>query len=85
MGLSHLVLGSRLPGFGEFSRNNSGVSAGEYLKMVGRNNLPIDPEIRFYTRAGLKPVKLVENYMEDDPQSLHYGVVMVWNNPDSNH
>lgn len=41
---------------------------------------PLDPEIRFYTRCGLKPAKVVRNYMEDDPESENYGVVMIWEN-----
>ncbi len=79
--LDWLVLGSRLPGFAEYHRVHPEVSGQEYLNLKREDGLPLDPEIRFYTRAGFHPLKLVPNYMEDDPESENFGVVMAWKNP----
>jgi len=78
--LDFLVLGARLPGYGEYHKDHVDVSAEMYAKMLNDQNEPIDPEIRFYSRKGLKVQKIVPNYMEDDPESENFGVVMVWKN-----
>jgi len=76
--LDCLVLGARLSGYHKYKD----LSPEEYLKKRKEGtSLPFDPEIRFYERNGLKVVKLMANYMENDPESLNYGVVMVWENP----
>ncbi len=81
LGLKYVVLGSRLPGYSEY-HNNHGLSAEDYLRLTRtEDGLPVDKEIRFYQRAGLEINTLVPNYMEDDPESENYGVIMVWQNP----
>lgn len=78
--LTYLVLGSRLPGYREFHIDNPEVSAEQYSEMKNDDDEPKDPEIRFYSRQGLKVARIVPNYMEDDPESEDYGAVMVWEN-----
>ena len=80
LNLSFLVLGARLPGYRGFHHKNPDISAEDYLMMKNEKGEPQDPEIRFYERNGLRPVRLVKNYMKDDPESENYGVVMAWKN-----
>ena len=63
-----------------FHHKNQDISAEDYLMMKNEKGEPQDPEIRFYERNGLRPVRLVKNYMKDDPESENYGVVMAWKN-----
>lgn len=79
LNLDYLVLGARIPGYHEYHQQNPSVSIDEYLALK-KGDEPYDPEIRFYSRCGLKVVKIVPNYMVDDPQSEHYGAIMVWEN-----
>lgn len=76
--LKWLVLGSRLPGFAAWHQQNSALAVSDYLLSKNEKGESIDPLIRFYERAGLKVIKVVPNYMEDDPESENYGVVMAW-------
>lgn len=78
--LQYLVLGSRVPGYAAYHKQHPEVPIEEYLDLKREDGQPLDPEIRFYTRCGLKPAKVVRNYMEDDPESENYGVVMIWEN-----
>lgn len=78
--LPFMILGSRLPSYADYHRKQPKVSVEDYLNLKRDDNLPVDPEIRFYTRCGLKPIKIVPNYMDDDPESENYGVVMIWKN-----
>jgi len=81
-GLKYLVLGSRVPGLQKAKGNNTEFNSEVYIKAVRQDGLPIDSELRFYARNGLKIHEIKANYMEDDAESLNYGVVMVWENPD---
>jgi hypothetical protein len=55
------------------------MSAEEYA-WADRHGLPLDPEIRFYRKMGLRPVRLVENYFAD-PESLDWGILVEMRNP----
>lgn len=74
--LRWLVLGSRVPGFACWHQQHQDSSLKDYLKQTNKNGESLDPLIRFYGRAGLKIIKLVPNYMEDDPESENFGVIM---------
>ena len=76
LGLDYLVLGARAPQFHKYPE--LGIEA--YLAKKNDKGEPLDPEIRFYSRLGLEVVKPVLNYMDEDPESRDYGVVMVWKN-----
>lgn len=80
LNLSYLVLGSRIPGYHKYHIEHPRTTIKEYIDMKKDEKDPFDPEIRFYSRCGLKVVKVVPNYMEDDPESENYGTVMVWEN-----
>lgn len=66
LGLQYVVLGSRVP--------TAHLRPDAQIEEV----IETDPQIAFYKRNGFRPVKIRENYMEDDPESRNYGVVMEW-------
>ena len=72
--LGFLVLGARVPGY----HRHPHLPLERYIELKRDDGETLDPEIRFYERCGLKIVQVVPNYMEDDPESLNYGAVMVW-------
>jgi len=78
------VLGGRIPNYYKFAnriRVEDYVNIGEQKR---GNDIPPDPELRFYRKEywkiGLKVVKIIPNYFKD-PESLNYGVLLVWKNP----
>lgn len=75
LGLNCSVIGARMPGYAKAKAVNPNLTAEEYA--------PNDWEVRFYQRLGYRIVRIQPNYMEDDPESLNYGVVMVRENPDT--
>lgn len=80
LGLKRLFLGARAPGYDAYCKDNGEISMEEYLELKNDKGEPVDPEVRFYERQGLYPVKIIPNF-EPDLQSRDYGVVMVWENP----
>lgn len=82
LGLKRLFLGARIPGYDEYCKANGDISVENYLDLKNEKGEPIDPEIRFYSRQGLHPAKIIPEFEPDDP-SRNYGVVMVWENPSS--
>ncbi len=81
LGLNFVVLGARISGLGSFASSHPQVLVEDYLRLKRGNGETLDPEIRFYERNGFKVLKVVPNYMENDPESLNYGAVMVWERP----
>jgi len=79
--LNYMVLGARVPGYAAYHKSHPNVLIDDYLKLIREDGQYLDSEIRFYTRCGLEVTKIVPNYMEDDPESENFGVVMVWVNP----
>lgn len=79
LGLKRVFLGARVPGYNQYCKKNGEISVEDYLKLKNEEGEAIDPEIRFYQRQGLNPVKIVANF-ESDASSRNYGVVMVWEN-----
>lgn len=70
------MLGGRVPGYHKYANR---MSVEEYIN--AKNGIKsLDPEIDFYKKAGLKIVKIIHNYFED-PESLNYGVLFLWQNP----
>lgn len=80
LGLDWLVLGARIPGYHKYHQDHPEVSIEDYLNIKREDDQSYDPEIRFYQRCGLEVLKVVPNYMDDDPESENYGAVMVWEN-----
>ncbi|NHJ47820.1 MAG: hypothetical protein FK733_08535 [Asgard group archaeon] len=71
------VLGGRLP---EYKKYADKMTPEEYLNAENENGEPLDPEVRFYKRAGLQIGKILPSYF-DDPDSLDFGVMLIWDNP----
>lgn len=71
------ILGGRIPKYSEYADR---MTAQEYLDAEDDQGRPLDPEVRFYKRAGLKIGKVLPGYF-DDPSSLSYGVLLIWDNP----
>lgn len=91
--LKQIALGGRIPRFARYLKQycqKNGISvisdeerdkvAEHYMRATNRRGNPLDPEINFYQKAGTKIIKLLPNYF-DDPESLDYGVLLVWLNP----
>jgi hypothetical protein len=75
LGLDHIVLGSRVPGYRDWNMANGG-SIAEYLSQTNGDGLILDPLLCFFTRQGLTIQRTISGYMQDDPESLNYGVIM---------
>jgi len=88
-----IVLGGRIPSFARYLKHHcqkNGISvisdkkrdkiAEDYIQAKNRRGNPLDPQITFYQKVGMKIIKLLPNYFED-PESLDYGVLVLWSNP----
>jgi len=73
--LRAIYLGARMPGY----HKHLGINPEEYIASR-RNGRSIDPEIHLYESAGFSIVKLLPNYVIDQPSS-NLGVLMVRRNP----
>jgi hypothetical protein len=76
-GLKQGIFGSRIP---RYHRYATRMSVDKYIKGVTKTGRPLDPELGIYQSVGLKPVKIIPGYI-DDPESLDYGILVVWENP----
>jgi len=88
-----IVLGGRIPSFARYLKHHcqkNGISvisdkkrdkiAEDYIQAKNRKGNPLDPQITFYQKVGMKIIKLLPNYFKD-PESLNYGVLVLWSNP----
>ncbi|MEW8041063.1 MAG: hypothetical protein AB2777_16100 [Candidatus Thiodiazotropha endolucinida] len=75
--LRRVVLGSRIPYYHKHSETMKPV---EYVFKKIRGRVPMDPELRFYSRFGFMIEKIVEGYIQDK-QSMNFAVIVVWDNP----
>jgi ribosomal protein S18 acetylase RimI-like enzyme len=75
-GLKGGLLGGRMPYYYKYKD----IKPSDYIKLRGDDGRLVDPELRFYTRAGLEIAKVIPNYFED-PESNDYGVLLEWSNP----
>jgi hypothetical protein len=73
------MLGGRVPDY----HKHQNIPIEEYIKKTiiinGATRL-LDTELSFYKKAGLEIVREIPNYIKD-PDSLDYGVLLVWKNP----
>lgn len=79
LNLKYGMLGGRIPDY----YKNKNIPVDEYLKkeiVVNGKKRLLDSELSFYKKAGLKIVRTLPNYMKD-PNSLDYGVLLLWKNP----
>lgn len=71
-------LGARIPNYYKYAHK---IKVEDYVKITEKGGeIPPDPELMFYQQLGLKMVKVIPNYF-NDPESLNYGVLFVWENP----
>jgi GNAT superfamily N-acetyltransferase len=75
LGLGCAVIGARMPGYADAKQASPALTAEEHA--------PFDWEVRMYQEQGYIIVQVQANYMEDDPESLNYGVIMIRENPDA--
>lgn len=80
LNLDVLILGARIPGYDAYCKEKGEISINDYVKLERSDRQLLDPELRFYTRNGLKITKIIPNYMEDDKESRNYGALMIWEN-----
>ena len=76
LNLKFLVLGARISGYNAYCKINDEIPIKEYVRLRRDSEL-VDPELRFYTRNGLRLVKIMQNYMEEDIESRNYGAIMM--------
>lgn len=76
-----VVLGCRIPNY----HLHQDMPVEEYIQMKREDGEYYDPELRFYSRCGYHFGKPLPEYMSGeyaDPESLNYGVLTIWDNPD---
>jgi len=86
------VIGSRMPGFARYvakqeeDGNNFEIDelAMHYIFAQTKSGKALDPEIHIYKKCGLDVVRPLKGYFPD-PNSLNYGVLMIWKNPEFVH
>lgn len=76
LGLEFLVLGARIPGYDSYYETKGKIDIQDYVKLKREDGQLLDPELRFYTRNGLKLSKIVSDYMEDDKESRNFGAIV---------
>jgi len=75
--LWRMVGGSRLPGYGAVSQK---MSASEYVAAVGAGTL-VDPVLTVHLKDGWQVVRPIQGYLQHDPDSAGWAVVIQWVNP----
>ncbi|RXZ01619.1 GNAT family N-acetyltransferase [Fictibacillus sp. S7] len=75
-GLERLIGGGRMPGYHEKCSSHTPEA---YLESIVKGEFH-DPVITFLMSCGRVPVKVVENYLEDE-ESRNCAVLMEWRNP----
>ncbi|WP_243458162.1 GNAT family N-acetyltransferase [Sporosarcina sp. Te-1] len=76
LNVKRLLGGGRMPGYGTYTQQ---MTAEEYVEKVVEGTLH-DPVITFLLKCGRTPVRVMENYLEDD-ESKNYALLMEWKNP----
>lgn len=79
LNLKQGMLGGRIPDYYKYKN----IPVEEYIKkilVVNNQRRLLDKELNFYKNAGLRIIRALPNYMKD-PESLNYGVLLVWENP----
>ena len=74
--LIRLLGGGRMPGYKNVAAQ---YTPQQYVDAV-LNGVVKDPVLTFLLRCGRSPIKVVENYLQDE-ESKNYGVLMEWKNP----
>lgn len=75
-GLKRFIAGCRIPGYGQAADM---MSAEEYVSRVSSGEMR-DQVLSFMIRQGLRPIQILEHYVEDE-ESRHKAVLVEWLNP----
>lgn len=79
--LKQIVLGARIPRYRKYSKAMPAINYAYSRTKTGKF---LDPELEFYSKYGLEIVTVLPDYFPD-PDSLNYGVLLVWRNYLYNH
>jgi ribosomal protein S18 acetylase RimI-like enzyme len=79
------LLGARIPNYYKYVDK---IKVEDYIQLDKKSSdIPPDPELIYYrnvtnllSKLGLQIVKVLPNYFKD-PESLNYGVLLIWGNP----
>ena len=77
LGLKRFVAGCRIPGFLAYADR---MSCEQYVSEV-EEGLIRDTVLSFMLRQGMRPLQILDRYLEDD-ESMHKAVLVEWANPD---
>ncbi|GAA3408036.1 GNAT family N-acetyltransferase [Paenibacillus hodogayensis] len=75
-GLKRFLAGCRIPGFCRYADR---MDADEYVRRVAAGEYK-DLVLSFMLRQGLRPIQVLDDYVEDE-ESLHKAVLVEWTNP----
>jgi ribosomal protein S18 acetylase RimI-like enzyme len=75
--LWRMVGGSRLPGYGAVSQK---MSASDYVEAVCAGT-QVDPVLTVHIKDGWQVVRPIQGYLQHDPDSAGWAVVIQWVNP----
>ena len=78
--LRGIVFGGRMPGLRKALRAKRADDAADYLEKVQSNKLR-DPVIGFQLSNGFEPMRVLQNYLPEDKESMAAAAHMVWRNP----
>lgn len=76
--LLRIRAGARIRGYSKYAET---YSPQEYLKKV-HDKIIFDPTLSFQQKEDFKFISYVENYLQNDPESLGHAVVIEWLNPE---
>lgn len=82
-GVKEVYLGSPIPGFHEWKKNNQNQNADDYIqtwKTTGKRSKHIDPLLEYYTHLGFQIVCAKPDYFPHT-ESDNYGVLIKYKNP----
>ncbi|MEJ2421574.1 MAG: GNAT family N-acetyltransferase [Acidobacteriota bacterium] len=77
LGLLRIRAGARLRGY---HRHAGTLTPEEYVRGVIRGGLG-DPTLSFQLKEGFEVIRVVKEYLRNDPESLGYAAVIEWLNP----
>jgi len=81
LGIRYVYLGSPIPGLRKWLKKNRDKGINEYVYAKKVDNLPLDPQLRYYYKEGFrKIVQIKQNYFPHE-KSLDYGVILRLENP----
>ncbi len=77
LGLWRIRAGARLRGYHRFAGT---LTPQQYVEKVERGEIR-DPTLSFQLHRGFKVLKVIDNYLKQDPESLGAAAVIEWVNP----